>query len=67
MSESFKHLLDGTAIGTALLAILQVVPHITAVLGLVWMCYRLYNEHQRGKLIKKELKDADERIDRLDS
>lgn len=53
ISEPFKIALDATAAGTALAAMVAVVPATTSILALVWVLWRLYNEY----LITKKLKE----------
>jgi type IV secretory pathway TrbL component len=67
MNDPVKTVLDFTSIGVSIAAFMtQVLPLVTMVLACAWWCYRLYNEHQRGKLIRKELRNGDERLNRLD-
>lgn len=51
--EPLLKLLDWTAIGTAIGTLLEMVPHITGLVGLVWMCVRLYQEPTVQNWLKK--------------
>lgn len=42
ISETVKHLGDGTAIGVLLATWAQVLPHVASLLTVVWMAIRIY-------------------------
>jgi len=42
MNEHTKSGLDITSIGTVIAALMDFVPHITAVLSLIWVMIRIY-------------------------
>lgn len=67
LTEPIKTVIDASTFLVSVIALVtQVLPVITTILAFAWWCYRLYNEHQRGKIIRKELLHGDERLDRLD-
>jgi chromate transport protein ChrA len=51
--EPIKALLDATSIGTVIGTMLNMIPHMTAIVGLVWMCVRLYQEPTVQKILNK--------------
>jgi hypothetical protein len=42
--DQIKHGLDFTSMGIWIAALMDIVPHITACLSLVWICIRLWDE-----------------------
>lgn len=55
MLESIKHYIDITSIGIWLSAFFSLIPHIAALLSIVWVCFRIYESYLTIKRIKKEL------------
>ena len=52
LNEDVKHFVDAASIGTTLLALLEIIPHVTAVLSLIWVCIRLYETKTVQRWIK---------------
>lgn len=51
--EAVKNWLDVVSIGTVVATFLSIVPHVTACLSLVWVCFRLYELDTIQKWLKK--------------
>lgn len=54
LGEPVKLLIDGTAIGVTVAAILAWIPAATAILSFVWVVWRLYNEWLTTKKLKEK-------------
>lgn len=54
MTPELKQAMDLGALGVTLTTVMQIVPPITALLSLVWVCLRIYESVQN---IKKNHKD----------
>jgi hypothetical protein len=39
--NDLKHLFDGLSLASAAAALMGVVPHVSALLGLIWLCFRI--------------------------
>jgi hypothetical protein len=62
MKDDVKHFLDYGAVGTALLALLDFLPHVSALLSIIWIALRI-----REQLVKQGyLKDRRQMQIRLD-
>lgn len=48
IADQVNDLLDGAAFGTAGAAILGWVPHVAAILSVVWFCIRIYDRFKYG-------------------
>lgn len=53
--DTIKQIMDGTAIGSVILALAQVVPHLTALAGLIWFIYRIRESRLNAKLIQAQI------------
>ena len=60
--ETMKYAADAGAAGISLGAIMGLLPHITAVLSLVWVAIRLYETKTIQSLIAKLRKKNDPRV-----
>ncbi len=53
MEETDKLVLDFSALGVTAGAWLQVLPSITALASLIWVCIRIYETETVQKLVSK--------------
>jgi uncharacterized membrane protein YciS (DUF1049 family) len=54
LSDTAKHVLDGVSIGAIAGALLGWLPHIAAILSIVWFVLRIKNERMEAKLKQQE-------------
>lgn len=57
LDDSFKHALDLMSFGSAIAAALSFIPHLAAVLGVVWICLRIYETRLNIQLAQKKLNE----------
>lgn len=53
MKEQIKHLVDGLSISTVIGSVMGWVPHIAAILSIIWTLIRIYETHTVQKLLAK--------------
>jgi hypothetical protein len=49
--DDLKHMIDFGAIGSTVLALLDIVPHFTSLLALIWLAIRIYESETVQKLL----------------
>ena len=54
LSDTAKHWLDGVSIGAIAGSLLGWLPHIAAILSVVWFVLRIKNERMEAKLKQQE-------------
>lgn len=54
ISEPVKAVIDWGSFGTAVGAFFKLVPELSALVGLVWLCIRVWETDTVQKLRKKE-------------
>lgn len=55
MSDAGKHLADMASVGVVAAALLEMIPEMTAIAGLVWFVMRIYQTWLEIRLKQKEL------------
>ncbi len=53
--ETIKHIVDYTAVGVAGMTWLEMLPHISAALAIIWFVIRIYESETVQKIVKKLL------------
>ena len=52
--DDLKHIIDLGAIGSTILALLDFLPHLTAILAFVWLVIRIYESDTVQKILGKK-------------
>lgn len=50
MTEDFKHFLDAMFGGLTIASIFDLLPHLSAILSIIWFVYRIYESRTTQKL-----------------
>jgi hypothetical protein len=58
MTDHSKYIIDGLSIGTVLGTLLGWLPHLAAILTIIWTAIRIYETDTMQKLLRKKKKDA---------
>lgn len=57
--EPIKHVFDGGSVLITVGVFFQWLPHVTALLAMVWMCFRLYEGWLNIKIKHAELRQIE--------